>query len=126
MAGKLSPSAQTRLALLEGFFPLTSRLHTLIEQWAVARAGQETLNGSIKRAADQLKLKFMGVGLDSLSQQAGAIAMAAARGGNPAQKARILRENMASLKFQLDLAMRTVVRDDMDAQAQQRSKEPQS
>lgn len=117
MAGKLSPSAQARLSLLQSFEPLISRLHNLIEQWAVARSGQETLNISIRRAADQLKLKLMGVGLDSLSQQAGAIGMAAARAGNPVQKARILRENMASLKYQLELAMRTVVREDQEAQA---------
>lgn len=117
MAGKLSPAAQARLSLLQGFEPLISRLHNLIEQWAVARSGQETLNISIRRTADQLKLKLMGVGLDTLSQQAGAIAMAATRAGNPAQKARVLRENMGALKFQLELAMRTVVREDLEAQA---------
>ena len=117
MAGRLSPTAQARLSLLQSFDPLISRLHNLIEQWAVARSGQDTLNVSIRRTADQLKLKLMGAGLESLSQQAGAIALAASRAGNPTQKARVLRENMASLKFQVELAMRTIIREDQELQA---------
>ncbi|HET9441191.1 MAG TPA: hypothetical protein VFO52_13525 [Longimicrobiales bacterium] len=121
MAGKLSPTAQQRVALLEGFTPLVGRLHALVEQFATARVGHENLNASVKRTASQLKLKLMGVGLDSMSQLCGAIETAASRSGQPAQKARILRENMGSLKFQLELAIRTVIREDDELRAKQKA-----
>ena len=117
MAGKLSPTAQQRIALLESFTPLVGRLNGLVEQFATARSGHENLNPMIKRVAGQLKLKFMGVGLDSMSQLCGAIEIAAARGSPPQQKARTLRENVGSLKYQLELAIRTTIREDDEMRA---------
>ena len=39
------------------------------------------------------------------------------RTGQPNQKSRTLREHVGSLKFQLDLAIRTVIREDAELQA---------
>jgi hypothetical protein len=122
MAGKLSPYAQERIALLESFTHNVGRLNSLVEQYAAAKTGHENLNASIKRLAGQLKLKLSGVGLDSMSQLCGAIEMIAARGGQPGMKGRLLRENVGSLKFQIDLAIRTVLREDEELKAAEKRK----
>jgi hypothetical protein len=125
MAGKLSPAAQQRVVLLESFTNDVGRLNSLIEQYAVAnKTAHENLNSSIKRLAGQLKLKLAGgAGLDSMSQLCGAIELVAARGLQPQQKTRIMRENMGSLKFQLELAIRTTIREDSEMRmAEQRAK----
>ena len=117
MASKLSPVSQQRMALLEGFAQPVGRLNALVEQYASAKVGHENINMTIRRTAGQLKIKLMGVGLDSMAQLCGAIEQTAARGGQPNQKSRTLREHVGSLKFQLDLAIRTVIREDTGLQA---------
>ena len=117
MASKLSPAAQQRVALLEQFVPHIGRMNSLVEQYATAKTGHEALNGSIKRLAGQQKIKLMSVGLDQMSQLCGAIEQAASRGSSPPAKARLLRELVGSLKFQLDLSIRTVVREDEELRA---------
>ena len=118
MASKLSPGAQVQMALLEGFVANVGRMNSLVEQFATAKTGHDNLNAMIKRLAGQMKIKLMGVGLDQMSQLCGAIETAAARsGGNPAAKGRLLRELVGSLKFQLELQIRAVIRDDAELQA---------
>jgi hypothetical protein len=127
MAGKMSPGAQVAIALLEGFVQTVGRINSLVEQFAVAKQGHETLRGMIKREAGHAKLRFMTSGLGQLSQQAGAIEMAAARGGSTSVQARTLRELTGSLKFQLDFEMRTILREDAELQMKKkREKEASS
>jgi hypothetical protein len=127
MAGKLTPAAQQRVVLLESFTNDIGRLNALVEQYAVAnKAGHENLNSSIRRLAGQLKLKLMGGGLDAMSQLCGAIEMAAARGLQPQQKTRIMRENVGSLKFQMELAIRTTVREDDELRMKAKAKAEQA
>src|SRR5262245_15395129 len=112
MAGKLSSGAAVRVAQLEGFVPKVGRLHSLVETYATARANIDTYQSNLKRNAEQLKLGFMTAGLDQLSQLCGSIAIAAHRAGSQNTKTRILRELIGSLRFQLDFAIRNVIRDD--------------
>jgi hypothetical protein len=122
MAGKLSPVAQQRVIQLESFTNEIGRLNSLIEQYAVApKTAHENLNSSIRRLAGQLKLKLTGGGLDALGQSCGAIEMAASRGLQPQQKTRIMRENIGSVKFQIELAIRTIVREDTEARAKDKA-----
>jgi hypothetical protein len=123
MAGRLSPTAATKVAQLEGFVPQVARLNALIEGFAVARVNLDTNQSSLKRAADQLKLRFMAVGLDQLSQLCGSIALAAHRAGNQNTKVRILRDLFGSLKFQLDFSIRSVIRDDELARSKSETSE---
>jgi hypothetical protein len=105
------------MALLEGFVQGVGRLNALVEQYAAAKTGHDNIVSMIKRQANQLKAKMMGVGLDQMSQLCGAIEMAAGRPGNPGAKTRLLRELVGGLKFQLDLSIRTVVREDQELKA---------
>lgn len=83
-------------------------LHGLVEQFAAARSGQEQLAQTIKRQLGKLKLKFMGAGFDQLSQLAGAMQIAAGRTTSQNTKARILRDGVGSIKFQLELEERLI------------------
>jgi hypothetical protein len=47
--------------------------------------------------------------------------MAAARGLQQQQKTRIMRENIGSVKFQIELAIRTVVREDTEQRAKEKA-----
>ena len=117
MAGKLSPNAQQQIALLESFTSDVGRINSLVEQYAGAKVGHEQLKASLKRAASRTKMKLMAAGLDQLSQLCGSIELAIARPAPPAQQARTLRELDGSLKFQVDLAIRTITREEQEAYA---------
>jgi hypothetical protein len=112
MAGKMSPSAAIRVAELESYMPKVMHLNNLIENYAVAKEGAPGFLASLKRAADQLKLKFLSAGFAQMSQLCGAIVMTASRSGNQGAKSRALREHMGALKFQLDLEIRSTKRED--------------
>ena len=71
------------------------------------------------RAFSQLKIQFMGAGLDSMSQLCGSLEIAARRGVSYMQKVRILREGVGSLKFQLEMEQRAIVSDDQARQARE-------
>ncbi|MBI4408436.1 MAG: hypothetical protein HY561_01930 [Gemmatimonadetes bacterium] len=86
-----------------------ARVHGLVEQFATAKAGHDALALPIKRAMAELKRAFMGAGFDAMSQLAGGLEIAAGRGAAPNTKARILREGVGSLKFQLELEGRSVL-----------------
>jgi hypothetical protein len=122
MAGKLSPVAQQQLAVYEGFTQEVGRIHSLVEQFATAKTGHENLRAMIKRSAGMSKLKFMTQGLAQLSQICGSIEMAAGRGGPPAAAARGLRELVGQLKFQVELGIRGVMRDDEEYQVAKKKK----
>ena len=119
MAGKLSPSAALKVAELESFSPKVLRLNALVEQYAVNKSNAEQHTSALRRAADQLKLQFMGVGLEAMSQICGSINLNAARAGNPAFKTRTLRELIGNLRFQLELAIRVTIREDEERRAKE-------
>lgn len=123
MSLKISPAAQAKVSLYESFSQHVARLHSLVEQFAVAGPKREEMRPAIKRAASQTKVRFMSSGIDSLAQQCASIEMAASRGGNPNQLVRILRELIGSLKFQLDLEIRSIVREDLEASAKAEKQE---
>ena len=112
MAGKYSPGAMLKIAELESFSPQIMRLNTLVETYATAKSNVDSSLAPMKRTADQLRLKLMGVGLDNMAQLCGALGQAAARAGNQNAKARLLRELIGNLRFNADLAIRTIIRED--------------
>lgn len=116
MSGTLSPRAQAQLAELSVLVDKVGRAHSLVEQYAVAKANADQVLMPLSRVLAQLKMNFMGAGLDAMSQLAGSMEIAAKRGLAPTAKLRILREGVGSLKFQLELAQRTIVSEDKAAQ----------
>jgi hypothetical protein len=90
----------------------------LVERYAATRDEHqaEMMAQPLKRAFGKLKLELMGAGLDSLSQLAGAMEIAAGRGGAKNSKARILREGVGSLRFQIEQEQRKTISEDEEEQ----------
>lgn len=115
MAGLLSPQAQQKVAALRTMADKVQHVYGLVERFAATRDQRqaEALAQPLKRAFGRLKLELMGAGFDSMSQLAGAMEIAAGRSG--ASRPRILREGIASLKFQVEHEARRVVSEDKAA-----------
>ena len=112
MAGKLSPSAQLRLGTLADLERKVQSVHGLVEMFATTKSNPDTYEMAIKRGFTQLKMQFMGAGMDAMSQLAGSMEIASKRGMSQHSKGRILREGIGTMKFQLELEARSVVSED--------------
>lgn len=119
MAGKLSASATVRLVGVRDLAEKVQRAHGLVEQFAAAKDKAETLTPQIKRAFAKLKMAFMGAGLDAMSQLAGSMEIAAGRITAQRTKARILREGVGSMRFQIEMEERSIIADDVAKQQQE-------
>ncbi len=112
MAGKISPSAALKVIELESYASRVARLHSLVEQFAADKVNPDNWAAQIKRTAGDLRLALMTAGWESLSQICGTMVMAVSRSGNHGFKTRTLREQIGSLKFQVDNSIRSVLRED--------------
>lgn len=98
-----------RLAALQELAKRVQHVHGLVEQYAAAA---QYGNGAhfmipLRRAFGQLKVAFLDTGLDALSQLAGSMEVAASRAGIPVRTVRVLREGVASMRFQLEAEQRS-------------------
>jgi hypothetical protein len=109
MEWKLTPVAQQKLVQIADFQLRVQKLHGLVEQYATARMNPMLYEAPIRRAAEQLKITFLGAGYAPLSQVAGSISIALRRGGPVAGKARILREAVGTLRGQLETEQRVTM-----------------
>lgn len=112
MAGKISPGGAVKLAQLEEVKRLVQHAYALVEQFAGARTGQESLGLTLRRQLRRLKTKLMTSGYDQMAQIAGGLEITAGRGVGVRTKVRILREGIASLKFQCDQEGLMVMREE--------------
>jgi hypothetical protein len=126
MAGKLSPAAQGKLAILNEFSNRVQRVHGLVEQYASSKTNPDQYVMPMTRGFAQLKMLFMGAGLDAMSQLCGSMEIASKRGLSYMQKVRILREGVGSLRFQLEMEQRAVVSDDQARQERDAATEEQT
>lgn len=119
MAGNLSPQTQMKLATLQAMADKVQHVYGLVERYAATQDPRqaEMLAMPLKRAFGRLKIELMGAGLDSLSQLAGSMEIAAGRGSSKQQKARILRESVGSMRFQVDQEQRKLVSEDKAARS---------
>ena len=114
MAGLLSPQAQQKVAALHQMSEKVQHVYGLVERFAAVRDQHqaEVLSQPLKRAFGKLKRDLMGQGFDTMAQLAGSMEIAAGRGSAVQTKARILREGVGSLRFQVEHEARQVVAED--------------
>ena len=120
---KISPSAAIKVTELESYSARVGRLNSLVEQFAAERVNPDNWSHQIKRTAGDLRLKLMTSGWESLSQICGSMVMTVSRSGNHGVKTRALREQVGSLKFQLENSIRTVLREDEHARRKEEEKD---
>jgi len=125
MAGKLSPKAQIQINALRAMADKVQHVYGMVERFATTRNAKEAdrMAQPMKRAFGKLKLDLMGAGFDSMSQLAGAMEIAAGRGGSAKNKARILREGVGSLRFQVEQEQRKIAAEDEREQRHAAEKE---
>ncbi|MFO7892220.1 MAG: hypothetical protein R6U63_00680 [Longimicrobiales bacterium] len=114
MAGKYSPKAQIKINALRTMSDRVQHVHGMVEKYAVTKNPKEAerMSQPMKRAFGKLKLDLMGAGFDNMSQLAGAMEIAAGRGGSARNKVRILREGVGSLRFQVEQEQRRIAAED--------------
>jgi hypothetical protein len=105
MADKLTSRQQAQIAVLEGLTPKFGQMHRLIEELAGARPDISVVR-RLCRLLDEGKGATSGVGLSSLTQTMGSMGMMARRTGGEQMKIRGLREGLATLKINFEVALR--------------------
>jgi hypothetical protein len=111
MASQLDGAGQIKLATLEEAGILVQRLHGIVEHYAMAVRGQQATGGfrqQLMRAgtplAGLLKPQF-----SVMADVVSSFLLIASRGGGEQVKVRALREAVASIRAQLEIATTKVV-----------------
>jgi hypothetical protein len=105
MADKLTSRQIAQLTVLEALPPKFAQMHRLIEEIAGMRA-DESVSRRLTRLLDESKAATTSIGLNSLSETMGMMAMMARRTSGLQMKIRGLREGMASLKTNYEGVLR--------------------
>lgn len=109
MAGKLSAGAQIKLDVLLTARRKWDRVHSLVEQYATARTGQDQYASMITRAARDVGRVFMNNGWGVMADGANQIGMLAKRGGATTTKFRGLREYVSSVYAALERQEKQII-----------------
>jgi hypothetical protein len=105
MADKLTSRQQAQVAVLESLPTKFSQMHRLIEEMAGPRADISVVR-RLCRLLDEGKGATSGVGLSAMTQTMGSMGMMARRTGGDQMRIRGLREGLATLKINFDVALR--------------------
>lgn len=108
MSTSLTPQDRERLQTLEELRGRVQRLHGLVERFGAERGDADPHVIAIRRMLSQLRLEFTGHSLDTLSQVCAGMEQTARRGVSQAQKTRILREGVGTLRLQIETAQRNI------------------
>ncbi|MBI4420430.1 MAG: hypothetical protein HY560_06355 [Gemmatimonadetes bacterium] len=109
MAGKLSIQAQQTIAFFDEVKVKVDRLHSLIEQYASAKSGQDQFLQPIGRTAVDVHQMFMSKGYGVMADTANSIAQQAKRGGSQNTKSRNFREMVNSIRTAIDTTIKIVI-----------------
>ncbi|MDH3495514.1 MAG: hypothetical protein OER21_02010 [Gemmatimonadota bacterium] len=105
---KLSTQAQQELEVLTQARRKVDRLHSLVEQYAAMKKGQDAYAALIARAATELGRLLLLNGMGVMADSANQLAMLAKRGGATQGKIRGLREYVANLRPAVERAEKAV------------------
>lgn len=106
--GVIGPREQAKLAALADLTRAAQTIYGLTEQFAAARADEDSIAQQIKRRCGRFKRVLMTAGFAQLAQFAGDMEHAAGRSGSQRAKTRVLRESMSALRNQLDMEERSI------------------
>ncbi len=109
MSQKLTPRQQEQLQFLQNAAPKIQRVQALIEQMASNQTDEAGVR-QLVRLLDEIKAGGSQLKIPALPDAAGQMAMLARRGGGQQAKARALRELLAALKQNYDVAMRKALK----------------
>lgn len=105
MAPKLTSKQLARAEYLRTLPPKMERFKTVIEQMAVLQADEAVVR-AFARMLDEIKVKSSTLGLPPVAEAAGIMATMSRRTGSLQTKVRGLREQLASLRFHYEAALK--------------------
>lgn len=105
MALILTVQQQSQLAMLSLLPPKIQRIQSVIEQMAGDHADEAVVRGMV-RLLDEMKAYASQLKMNGLADAAGQMASTGRRGGGLQVKVRGLRENMATVRMNYDMALR--------------------
>ncbi|MGE0554182.1 MAG: hypothetical protein AB7R55_12200 [Gemmatimonadales bacterium] len=111
MASKLSSKQLAKLAVLQTFPTRFDTIHRLVEELGTLRADESQVR-RLARTLDQLKAAAGSIGETGLVDTLGVMGTLARRTGGLQTRVRGLREGVASLKINLEGAMRAATREE--------------
>ncbi len=123
MAIKLSVQQQSQLAMLSLLPPKIQRIQSVIEQMAGDHADEAVIRGMV-RMLDEMKAYASQLKMNGLADAAGQMASTGRRGGGMQVKVRGLRENMATVRMNYDMALRKASIPPTDAHEDEGAPEP--
>lgn len=123
MAIKLSVQQQSQLAMLSLLPPKIQRIQSVIEQMAGDHADEAVVRGMV-RMLDEMKAYASQLKMNGLADAAGQMASTGRRGGGTQVKVRGLRENMATVRMNYDMALRKASIPPTDAHEDEGAPEP--
>ena len=108
MAGiRMDGAGQAKMVTLDDCVLLHQRLHSLVEQYALSVKNNKPAGGimtNIKRQFPTLAAKLKGQ-FGMISDLVTAVSMSASRGSSEQMRVRGMREGMAAIKVQLEIAI---------------------
>ena len=110
MAKKLDGAGTVKMTTLQDASIAMQRIHSIVEQMAMAAKNQQStaIQGmQLRRMATPLVGQLKGA-FGPMSDQVAQMILVATRGGQESVKVRSLRESVAQLKTQIDIAMNKV------------------
>jgi hypothetical protein len=102
-APKLSAKQQSQLGFLQILPPKLQRLNGVIEQMAGGKVDESLVRGMI-RVLDESKAHASQLGMNGLADACSQMASTARRGGGQQVKVRGLKDNLAYIRTQLEMA----------------------
>ena len=109
---KLSAKAQLTIDMLQSARRKFDRIHSLVEQYAGMKKGDEAMMGPLSRTATEVARMFMNNGYGIMADHSNQIAMMAKRGVGKVTKLRTFRESVASVRAAMDHAEKMAIEED--------------
>jgi hypothetical protein len=124
MAGKMSIGALQTIAFFDEVRVKVDRLYALIEQYAGAKANQDSFMGPIGRTAIDVNHMCMNKGYGVLADTANQIAMLSKRGGSQNTKSRGLREMISSIRSAMETNIKIIIAEEAHKNDDKKSEKP--
>ena len=109
---KLSAKAQLKLDMFMIARRKYDRIHSLVEQYAGLKKGDEAMMGPLSRTATEVARMFMNNGYGIMADQTNQIGMLAKRAVPKPSRLRSFRELVASVRAAMDHAEKMIIEED--------------
>jgi hypothetical protein len=109
---KLSAKGQLKIDMFQTARRKYDRIHSLVEQYAGLKKGEDSMMSPIARTATEVARLFMNNGYGIMADHSNQIAMMAKRGAGKVTKLRAFRESIASVRSAMDHAEKMVMEEE--------------